>query len=106
MTAHERFDAISAEEYLEGEKISPVRHWYLQGEVYAMAGATDAHELIAGNLYAMLRNHLRGSGRRGYIGGMKARIEALDVFHYPDVMVTCDEQDNGAWVADGNTTPC
>jgi Uma2 family endonuclease len=83
----------SPEDYLEGEKISPVKHEYRQGEIYAMAGASDAHETIAGNLFALLRNHVRGTGCRIYIGNMKARIEQADVFYYPDIMVTCDERD-------------
>jgi Uma2 family endonuclease len=54
--------SISPEEYLEGEKISPVKHEYIQGQVYAMAGASDAHNLITGSFYSFLRNHLRGKG--------------------------------------------
>jgi Uma2 family endonuclease len=55
-----------------------------------MAGASDAHVTIAGNLFALLRNHLRGSGCRVYISDMKARLETLNRFYYPDVMVTYD----------------
>ncbi|MEG4323102.1 MULTISPECIES: Uma2 family endonuclease [unclassified Microcoleus] len=84
---------VSPEDYLKGEEISPIKHEYRQGEIYAMAGASDAHEIIAGNLFAMLRNHIRGTGCRIYIGNMKARIEEADVFYYPDIMVTCDERD-------------
>ena len=58
---------ISVEEYLKGEKISPVRHEYIEGEVYAMAGTSDNHSRIAGNIYVALQficgirrvNHLR-----------------------------------------------
>lgn len=58
-----------------------------------MAGACDAHVTIAGNLFALLRSHVRSSGCRGYMSDMKARIETLDIFYYPDVMVTCDDRD-------------
>ena len=58
-----------------------------------MAGALDAHITIAGNLFALLRNHVRGSGCRVYISDMKARIESLNRFFYPDIMVTCDNRD-------------
>lgn len=84
---------VSSEDYLEGEKISPIKHEYRQGEIYAMAGASDAHITIAGNLFALLRNHVRGSGCRVYMAEMKVRIEQANIFYYPDVMVTCDERD-------------
>lgn len=52
---------ISVEEYLKGERISPVKHEYIYGEVYAMAGTSANHNLIAGSIYAALFNHLRDS---------------------------------------------
>lgn len=84
---------ISPEEYLQMEKISDLKHEYIDGQVYAMAGASDAHVTIAGNLFALLRNHIRNSGCRVYIADMKARIESLNRYYYPDVMVTCDDRD-------------
>lgn len=83
----------TAEEYLQMEKNSPVKHEYIDGEIYAMAGATDTHVTIAGNIFALLLSHLRGSGCRVYIADMKARIESKNRFYYPDVMVTCEEKD-------------
>jgi len=83
----------SVEDYLEGEKHSPVKHEYIDGEVYAMAGATDSHVTVALNFASLLRNTLRGTGCRVYISDMKAQIEALNRFFYPDVMVTCDARD-------------
>lgn len=58
-----------------------------------MAGECDAHVTIALNLASNLRNHVRGSGCRVYICDMKARIESLNRFYYPDVMVICDPND-------------
>ena len=84
---------ISPEEYLEGEKLSQVRHEYVDGCVYAMAGASTAHNTIAGNLFAVIRLHLRGTPCRAYISDMKARIEARSIFYYPDLFVTRDPQD-------------
>ncbi|MFM7326661.1 MAG: Uma2 family endonuclease, partial [Nodosilinea sp.] len=52
-----------------------------------MAGGTDAHITIALNLWALLRGHLRNSGCRAYALDMKVRIEDLNCFYYPDVMV-------------------
>ncbi|HEY9806318.1 MAG TPA: Uma2 family endonuclease, partial [Candidatus Obscuribacterales bacterium] len=79
--------------YLQMEENSSVKHEYRDGQAYAMAGASDAHVTIALNLATELRNHLRGSGCRVYISDMKARLESLNRFYYPDVMVTCDKRD-------------
>lgn len=87
---------LSPEEYLAAEQDSPIKHEYIQGQVYAMAGASDAHTTVAGNLFALLRNHVRGTGCRVYMADMKAQIESANVFYYPDVMVTCDERDRNS----------
>jgi Uma2 family endonuclease len=84
---------ISPEEYLEGEKVSQIKHEYIDGQVYAMARASDAHVTISMNLSMLLRNHLRGSGCRVYMAEMKAQIEVINRYYYPDVMVTCDARD-------------
>lgn len=93
MIANKSPNYISPEEYLKLEELSPVKHEYIRGEVYAMAGASDAHVTAAGNLFALLRNHVRGSGCRVYMSDMKARIESKNLYYYPDVMVSCDERD-------------
>ncbi len=81
---------LTSDEYLQMEAQSNVKHEYIDGQVYAMAGASDSHVTIAGNLFALLRSHVRVSGCRVYISDMKARIETLNRFYYPDVLVTCD----------------
>ncbi len=93
MTLNKSHSYLSPEEYLEAEKSSPIKHEYIQGQIYAMAGASDAHVTITANLVALLRNHIRGTGCRIYVADMKARIESLDIFYYPDIMVTCDSRD-------------
>ncbi|OCR00944.1 hypothetical protein BCD67_03000 [Oscillatoriales cyanobacterium USR001] len=93
MVANQSLNYISPEEYLKAEELSPVKHEYKDGEVYAMAGASDAHVTICVNLVGLLRNHVRGNGCRLYTGDMKARIETANIYYYPDVMVTCDERD-------------
>lgn len=84
---------LTPNEYLQLEPNSPIKHEYIDGQVYAMAGASDAHVTVTGNLFALLRNHVRGGSYRVYIADMKARIESLNRFYYPDVMVTCDPRD-------------
>lgn len=93
MITSQRKYYISSQEYLENEKASQIKHEYIDGQVYAMAGASDAHVTIAGNLFTLLRNHLRGSSCRPYIGDMKAQVERVNRYYYPDVMVTCDPRD-------------
>lgn len=86
---------ISVEDYLAGEAVASVRHEYVAGEVFAMAGASEAHATIALNVAALLRAHVRGGPCRVYIADMKLRVEAASAFFYPDVFVTCDARDTG-----------
>ena len=86
-------DYITPQEYLLQEEQSDVKHEYIDGYAYAMAGANDAHVTVSLNLATLLRSHVRGSGCRVFISDMKARIEQLNRYYYPDVMVTCDERD-------------
>jgi Uma2 family endonuclease len=84
---------ITVDDYLAGEAISPIKHEYVAGEVFAMAGASEEHATIAGNVFAMLRAHVRGGPCRVYIADMKLRVERARAFFYPDVFVTCDAAD-------------
>jgi Uma2 family endonuclease len=79
---------ISVEEYLEGERYSDILHEYVDGEPYAMVGATVTHNSIAINLVLALGNHLRGTACRVFAGSMKVRVG--DDFYYPDVFVACE----------------
>ncbi|MFN7929182.1 MAG: Uma2 family endonuclease [Blastocatellia bacterium] len=87
--AEEAIDDISIEEYLEGEKESPVKHEYIDGVVYAMAGASDRHIRIAGNIYNRLDNHLEDNPCEPFIADMKVWANEK-VFYYPDVVVACE----------------
>ena len=83
---------MSPQDYIEGERISSIRHQYRQGEVWAMAGETQVHNIATGNLSVCLRSHLRGSRCRAFVENMKVRIETTDAYYYPDVVITCDER--------------
>ena len=93
MIASPQQSYLTPEEYLQLEDASNIKHEYIDGQVFAMAGASDPHVTIALNIATLLRSHVRGSGCRVYIADMKARIESLNRFYYPDVMVTCDPRD-------------
>lgn len=84
---------ISSEEYLENEKTAEFKHEYLKGEILAMVGASDNHVTIAGNLFLLLKQQLKGSPCRSYISDMKIKVEQANAFFYPDVFVTCDQRD-------------
>jgi Uma2 family endonuclease len=94
---------ISAEDYLEGEKMSDVKHEYIAGQVFAMAGASEEHNLIAGNVYRKLRDRLAGSHCRTFMSDMKPSIEVADIFYYPDVLATCEREDQHRYY---ETRPC
>ncbi|MDP2180441.1 Uma2 family endonuclease [Methylicorpusculum sp.] len=80
---------ISEQEYLDGEKLSEIKHEYIDGDVYAMAGASKNHERIAGNVFGELRSFLKGKPCEPFASDVK--IKAGSRFFYPDVMVVCDD---------------
>lgn len=89
--APQRF--FTADDYLAWENQQETKHEYVRGEVYAMAGARDAHVAVALNVASMLKAHLRGTPCRTYISDMKLKVELAEAFYYPDVFVTCDSRD-------------
>jgi len=86
---------MSVEEYLERELDSPLRHEYVDGHVYAMAGASDNHNRITGNIFSFLHSALRGKPCEPFMNDMKAKISSqrVSAFYYPDVLVVCDPTD-------------
>ncbi len=82
---------ITPEEYLEGEKVAKCRHEYVDGEIFAMAGASDAHARISGNAFAHLKAQLRRKCSI-YMSDMKVNVSETKYF-YLDVLVTCDKRD-------------
>lgn len=85
---------LSAEQYLAGEETSPIRHEFVRGYVYAMAGASKRHNEICLNVAELLRAHLRGGSCRTSMADVKLRPHFDDeLFYYPDLMVTCDPRD-------------
>ncbi len=85
-----RDGTVSIEEYLDTESHSLVRHEYVDGQLFGMSGSSAAHNLIALNLYVLLRSHTKGAGCAVFVSDMKVKIDATNSFYYPDVLVTCD----------------
>jgi Uma2 family endonuclease len=91
MTAAQKLDLISVEDYLAGELESPVKHEYLGGVVYAMAGARNAHNIIATNVLGALHGRLKGRRCRPFNSDTKIRVRLPTHlrFYYPDASVVC-----------------
>ncbi len=85
---------VSPEDYIEAEKTAEIRHEFANGFVYAQAGASRIHNLLAVSFARELSQHLKGTPCRTYIADMKVRIKTadLDLFYYPDVMISCDQK--------------
>ena len=88
-------DSLSVAQYLAGERVSEIRHEYINGRVHAMVGASDRHNLIALNIATLLLSKARARGCQVFISDMKVylNIGGEDILYYPDVMVACDPDD-------------
>lgn len=84
---------LTPEEYLVWEAEQQVRHEYIDGEVYAMAGGTISHNDIALNAYNTLREHLKAIGCRVNVADVKVQVSNAKAYFYPDVVISCNEQD-------------
>ncbi len=84
---------LSAEDYLALEEASTYKNEYINGEIWAMAGASEAHVTISLNLALLLRQQLKGSPCRVYIADMKVKVATANAFFYPDVFVSCEPRE-------------
>ncbi len=78
---------ITEQDYLQGELVAEFKHEFIDGEVYAMAGASEYHNLLSGNIFTELKNQLKLKPCRTFIADMKVKV--ANDFFYPDVMVVC-----------------
>jgi len=100
MTALSHPAPVSIAEYLKGELVSETKHEYLGGEIHAMAGASNRHNKVAGNVFVAFANGLRGKPCRPFNSDTKVRIslDGQTRFYYPDAMVVCRENaDDEQW---------
>lgn len=93
---------LTIDEYLAFEETSPVRHEYVGGTLYALAGGSDRHNRIALTIASTLLAESRTGPCRVYMTDMKLQVDR--VFCYPDVMVCCEppKQENPVF----RTDPC
>ncbi len=86
---------LTEQEYLQGELQSQTKHEFVAGEIFAMVGASSAHNWISLNIASALHAHLKGKPCRPYINDMKVKV--AENFYYPDVVVDCSEISNEAY---------
>src|SRR5580765_8450054 len=91
MSAALKWNLVSVDDYLAGELESPIKHEYVGGVVYAMAGARNLHNRIATNTLGSLHARLRGQPCQPFNSDTKIRIRlpTQTRFYYPDVSVIC-----------------
>lgn len=87
---------MSMAQFLDWEAAQTQRHEFVAGEVFAMAGADDAHVTVALNVAMALRRYLAGTPCRVYMSDMKLAVRESQGVYYPDVMVTCSEADRAS----------
>jgi Uma2 family endonuclease len=92
MTAAKQIELVSVADYLAGELASDIRHEYSGGYVYAMAGAKNVHNRVAGAIYGALHSRLRGKPCEPFNSDTKVRVRlpTHTRFYYPDAMVVCE----------------
>ena len=88
--------AMTAAEYLAWEAAQTDRHEFVEGEIFAMAGAEDRHVTVTINLAFALREHLSGSPCRTSMSDMRLHVATAGSYFYPDVMVTCSSADQAS----------
>jgi Uma2 family endonuclease len=84
-------DPYSITDYLANEQVSECKHEYLDGQIYAMAGASINHQRIIANLMRLFGNQLRNTPCEPLASDTKVKIGDLAVF-YPDVIVVCEPE--------------
>lgn len=85
---------VDESDYLRLEESATDKHEFVGGVIYAMAGASERHNRIAGNIFFHLRSASRGKACRAFMADMKLRLAASASYYYPDAMLVCDPADD------------
>ncbi|MBI2926017.1 MAG: Uma2 family endonuclease [Verrucomicrobia bacterium] len=80
---------ITSQEYLAAERQSETKHEFFDGELFARAGGTRRHSLIAVNVASELNQQLAGKPSQVFNSDLRVKIEATGLYTYPDVQVGC-----------------
>lgn len=90
----------SLEDYLTLEASSSVKHEFLDGQIYGMAGGTPEHAALKAAITGLLFAQLRGSTCRPYDADLRVRVQHTGLLTYPDVTIVCGPLERDA--QDGN----
>ena len=82
---------ITPDEYLRLERQSEHKSEYVNGEIFAMTGASRKHNLVAGNIFRELSQQLKDRQCEAYVGDMRVKVATTGLYTYPDVVVVCGE---------------
>lgn len=82
-------EQLSMAEYLQGERQTPEKHEYIQGQIYAMAGASREHNQLVFNLAGLLHAQLRSKPCSAFVADMRVRTRPNEAYFYPDLAVVC-----------------
>lgn len=88
MTSRPR-NIVSPETYLALERAADFKSDYINGEIYAMAGASPEHNLIAANMIAAIRPQLPNRGCRIYGSDQRVKVPNTLLYTYPDILIVC-----------------
>ena len=83
---------LTPEQYLEIERAAEFKSEYFNGEMFAMAGAKEAHNLLAMNVGFALHPQLRSRPCRIYANDIRVRVSATGLYTYPDVIAVCGDR--------------
>jgi Uma2 family endonuclease len=82
---------LTLDEYLELDRTALDRYEYFDGEVFAMAGGSPEHTRVGGNVFATLREKLRGTNCEAFTSDLRVKVPAALPYRYPDVSAVCGE---------------
>ena len=95
MSASAHHHRYTFAEYLDLEGAINVKHAFLDGEIYAMAGGTPRHAALTLAVGAALHAALRGGPCRAFSSDLRVRVTATGLATYPDVAVVVAGIDRG-----------
>lgn len=84
---------FSFDEYLELEETTQEKHDFYYGEVYNMAGGTKRHNEIVQEILFCFRSKIDKKKCKIYFENVKLELEKNQFYVYPDIMMTCDDDD-------------
>lgn len=82
---------LTPEEYLAIERQAPYKSEFLNGKMFAMAGASRNHNAIKDNLAMEIGNRLKGGPCRTYSSGMRVKVIDTGRYTYPDITIVCGD---------------